>query len=206
MTELLVAGIDVGGKRKGFHAAALRHGSIVRGPEQLPQVTDVVSWVEAIRPACIAIDSPARAAPPGATRRRDEKEFAALKICGIRWTPDETSMRARAHDNYYEWILRGFDLYEALSATSTEVIECFPTATWSICFGPRDGRRRARWTREALDSLGLVGLPARRLNQDDRDAIAAAYTARLWRESPRRARRVGQDLVIPAGRGQTPST
>jgi predicted nuclease with RNAse H fold len=58
-----------------------------------------------------------------------------------------------------------------------------PTASWTIWGGKREGRRRARWTRETLEQLqrdGLTGLPNRRLNQDGRDAIAAALTAQLY--------------------------
>jgi hypothetical protein len=48
----------------------------------------------------------------------------------------------------------------------------------------RGGRRRATGRprpcqRRALESLGLQDRPSRRLSQDDRDAIAAAWTARL---------------------------
>ena len=38
---------------------------------------------------------------------------------------------------------------------------------------------RSAWSHAALRMLELDGLPARRLSQDDRDAIAAAWTARL---------------------------
>jgi len=197
MPEPVVAGVDVGGERKGFHAAARRGCGIVSEPRQCPEATDVVEWVKEIRPTCIAVDSPAKGAPAGETRRRDEAAFAEEKICGIRWTPDEDVMRNRQRDRYYNWILRGFDLYGALNRLEIEVIECFPTATWSICFEPRHGRRRAAWSRDALASLGLSDMPSRRLNQDDRDALGAAYTAMLWTQSPRQARRVGDDLVIP---------
>lgn len=201
MADPVAVGIDVGGRRKGFHAAALRDREIVAGPCQLGSLADVVAWIDELAPTCAAIDSPRRGAGPGETRREDERLFAAEKICGIRWTPDERTMRER-RDPYYEWILHGFELYRALEPKRVEVIECFPTATWSVCFEPRGGRRRARWSREALDRLNLDGLPARRLNQDDRDAIAAAYTALLWTAEPRRAETFGRDLIVPK-RGAT---
>ena len=82
---------------------------------------------------------------------------------------------------YYEWIVEGLRLYEALAREPVEVIECFPTASWTRWHGSRDGRRRAAWTREALAALELEGVPSR-TNQDKRDAIAAALTARDYHQ------------------------
>ena len=45
-------------------------------------------------------------------------------------------------------------------------------------WGSRGKRTRARWSRETLQAQGLAGLPAR-MNQDSRDAVGAAITARL---------------------------
>ena len=57
------------------------------------------------------------------------------------------------------------------------MIEVFPTASWTRWHGKRGRQTRASWTRQALTALGLLGVPAR-TNQDQRDAIAAAMTAR----------------------------
>jgi len=65
----------------------------------------------------------------------------------------------------------------ALEEAGLEAVECFPTAAWTRWVGPRRGRSRAAWTREALPALGLEGIPTR-TNQDERDAVAAAVTAR----------------------------
>jgi hypothetical protein len=43
----------------------------------------------------------------------------------------------------------------------------------------RGSRSRAAWTREGLRRLRLKGIPEK-TNQDARDAIAAALTARLY--------------------------
>ena len=95
---------------------------------------------------------------------------------------------------YYEWIVEGLRLYEALEQQPCEVIECFPTASWTRWHGPRDGRSRADWSSECLKLLGLDGVPTR-LNQDQRDAIAAALTARAHEEG--RAELFGE-IVVPA--------
>jgi hypothetical protein len=61
----------------------------------------------------------------------------------------------------------------------------FPTASWIRLYEPRGASTRAAWSRAALTSLGLSSVPDRRLNQDDRDAIVAAWTARLCSQSDR---------------------
>ena len=72
------------------------------------------------------------------------------------------------------------------------VLECFPTASWTRWEKPRGRRRRDAWTREVLMGLGLSGVVPR--NQDQRDAVAAALTARQHREGA--TERFG-DIVVP---------
>ena len=117
------------------------------------------------------------------------------RVCGIRYTPNERALSA--NNTYYAWIANGFDLYSALSAARRSarwrVIECFPTATWSRLGGPKGKRSRARWSREVLDGLGLHGLPGS-MNQDARDAIGAAVSARLYDENA--TERFGE-IIVP---------
>jgi predicted nuclease with RNAse H fold len=78
---------------------------------------------------------------------------------------------------YYAWIIEGLTLFSALAAGIAEVIEVFPTASWTRWHGARGRQTRAAWSRQGLAALGLAGVPAR-TNQDQRDALAAAVTAR----------------------------
>ena len=50
-------GIDVGGKRKGFHGVAL-DGSRYRTHAALANSIEVVNWVTAMNPDIVAIDAP----------------------------------------------------------------------------------------------------------------------------------------------------
>jgi predicted nuclease with RNAse H fold len=184
--------VDVGGRRKGFHVAVIDRQRLVElGCGSTPE--DVIRFLEPHSPARVAVDSPRRPAPDGLRSRRDEREFAARRICGIRYTPD----RARLDGNprYYEWIDNGLRLYAALEDAGLGAIECFPTASWTQWRGKRGTASRASWSSQALAGLGVEGVPAR-LNQDDRDAIAAAVTARLHADG--RCFSCGQDLVVPA--------
>jgi predicted nuclease with RNAse H fold len=182
-------GVDVGGQRKGFDAAVIDDRGVLelRGGLTCQQVVELVT---AHSPAVVAIDSPRTCAPDGQTCRDDERQLAR-SICGIRWTPDCRHVR---DSPYYAWILEGRALFDALSRAGAEaVIEVFPTASWTRWCGKRGSRSRATWTRQGLTALGLEGIPVR-TNQDQRDAIAAAMTAR--QHSAGMTEAIG-DIVVP---------
>jgi predicted nuclease with RNAse H fold len=168
--------VDVGGKRKGFDVAVIDERRLLALVGSLG-LDAVVELVDAERPAVVAIDSPRSCASTGRTARDCERAVATT-ICGIRWTPDRPTLTANP---YYAWIVEGLELFEALSDRSSEVIEVFPTASWTRWFGPRGSQSRATWTGQGVARLGLGGIPAR-TNQDERDAIAAAVTARQHSE------------------------
>ena len=98
----------------------------------------------------------------------------ARSVCGIRWTPDAATVASSA---YFAWIVHGLELFQAVTASGVEAIEVFPTASWTRWHGARGTRSRAAWSRDGLAAMGLRGLP-NATNQDQRDAIAAAVTAR----------------------------
>ena len=185
-------GVDVGGKRKGFDVAVIddRRVLALQGHLTREQVADLAMQYQ---PVAIAIDGPCCCACEGRTARDGELQIARA-ICGIRWTPDERHVHASA---YYAWILEGLALFHALAAHHVEVLEVFPTASWTRWQGKRGSRTRAAWTRQGLAALGLDGVPAR-TNQDQRDAIAAAMTAR--QHSLGLTETIG-DIVVPASRG-----
>jgi len=180
-------GVDVGGRRKGFDVALVDDRRLVDLRGRLDRDA-VVALVEATRPGVVAIDSPQTCAPDGQKTRECEL-LLNRAVCGIRWTPDARSLHG---SDYYAWIVEGRDLYEALDV---ETIEVFPTASWTRWFGPRQGTRAA-WTTAGLKRLDLDGVPAR-TNQDQRDAIAAALTAR--EHSQGLTERFGE-IVVPRAR------
>ncbi|MGH7308198.1 MAG: hypothetical protein ACREK6_05850, partial [Candidatus Rokuibacteriota bacterium] len=136
---------------------------------------------------------PLRPAPDGERSRPCERAFARAGICGLRYTPDRLRLNTSP---YYAWILNGLALYRGLTAAGLAAIECFPTASWTRWYGPRGRAPRSAWSRAALRGLPLAGVP-RRLDQDERDAIAAALTAR--EHDRHRTERFG-DLVVPRRR------
>jgi predicted nuclease with RNAse H fold len=168
------AGVDVGGRTKGFDAAVVSRSALL-DHARLQTVDATVEWLRGYRPEVVAVDSPCEPAADGETSRECERHLAR-SVCGIRWTPDRE--RLDSGNTYYEWIVHGLELYEQLGSTdSWEVIEVFPTASWTRWAGPRGNLDRGAWSRQALDQLGLTGVPSK-TSQDTRDAIAAAVTAR----------------------------
>ena len=104
---------------------------------------------------------------------------------------------SRVHASaYYAWIIEGLALFDALATRGVEAIEVFPTASWTRWHGKRGTQTRSAWTRQGLAALGLDGLPPR-TNQDQRDAIAAAMTAR--QHTLAMTETMG-DIVVPASR------
>jgi predicted nuclease with RNAse H fold len=187
-------GVDVGGKRKGFDAAVIDDRRVLALKSRMT-CKQVVDLVITNPPTVVAIDSPRSCAPEGKTAREGELQLAR-SICGIRWTPDARRVHA---STYYAWILEGLALFDALAARGVEVIEVievFPTASWTRWHGKRGPRTRAAWSRQGLTALGLDGVPAR-TNQDQRDAIAAAMTAR--QHTLALTETIG-DIVVPVGR------
>ena len=165
-------GVDVGASRKGFDVALVDERSLVALRSRLT-VADVAQLAGPRTPLVIAIDSPRSCAPDGHTARADERALHRA-VCGIRWTPDRAHVRA---NDYYGWIRHGLELFCVLGEQGHHTIEVFPTASWTRWCGPRGTTSRARWSRAGLAVLELEGLPTR-TNQDQRDAIAAAVTAR----------------------------
>jgi predicted nuclease with RNAse H fold len=149
----------------------------------------VVELIDAEQPVVVAIDSPGCCALVGQSAR-DEERALARAICGIRWTPDRQTVDG---NTYYAWIVEGLKLFEALADLDVETIEVFPTASWTRWFGTRGPRTRATWTELGVGQLGLDGVP-NRTNQDERDAIAAAMTARQYSEGGTEA--IGE-IVVP---------
>lgn len=189
------AGVDVGGHRKGFHLAVV-DGQRLLHLERLAEPGAVVAVLLKWAPCVVSVDSPRRPAPDG-RRSREEEQHLKQRVCGIRYTPDR--QRLEGNPRYYEWIRRGFALYTALEEKGFVVIECFPTASFTRWAGPRGNTRRSRWTREALNQRGPGNLPPR-LNQDQRDAIAAAMTAYAYERC--RTENFG-DIVVPRAEDST---
>jgi predicted nuclease with RNAse H fold len=167
-------GVDVGGKRKPFDAALIEDQRLV-DLRQRQSIDNVVAWVASVKPTVVAIDSPDRAqprahAPAGRKRLRET-------VCGIRWTPPTPSSKpirtTSGSSRDYASTTRWRANHSRWSSVTDRLLDAPARA--------RSGRQRSVWTREALAALGLKDAPPR-TNQDMRDAIAAALTARDYEQ------------------------
>ena len=174
---VVTVGVDVGGAAKGFDVC------VADGAEVLELVSGctvdaVVALVNAHSARAAGIDSPDSCAAPGEKSRPGERQLAR-ELCPIFYTPEEIVVRS-GHP-FYGWMCEGLDLYEALAEEqpATERVEVFPSAAWTVWAGKRNGRPKSRWSRLALERVGVRGLP-RRCSQDARDAVGAALVAGLF--------------------------
>lgn len=163
------AGVDVGGRRKGFHLALVDAARFLRCQHALT-AEEAVAILEGWRPALIAVDSPRAPAVTG--KSRPEERCLAKALCRIRYTPTR-GYRAQP-------ILR---VDSRWMASLRRAGGAQPRPSRMLSHGVLDhvGRSRsgtrARWSQRVLERQALEDLPEL-LNQDFRDAIGAALTAR----------------------------
>ena len=74
------AGIDVGGRRKGFHGAAVDGTKVIKGFHRLGGVDEVMRWLFAIEPEVVALDSPKTCARRGERSRECERELMKVDL------------------------------------------------------------------------------------------------------------------------------
>lgn len=185
-SSITVAGIDVGGARKGFHAVALA-GHAVKAKINSTSPRDVAEWCRAHDARVVAVD-----APCGWRRRgRPRAAESALMREGIHCFFTPTAREARSHPtNYFGWMLAGFELYDALRpvyqllrsaelpANRAVCFEAFPQAIACRLSGCVVSAREKKTVRRAL--LEQAGLETAGLrNIDEIDAAVCALMAQL---------------------------
>ena len=186
-TKRIVVGIDVGGARKGFHAVALANG-IYLDRKQTPSVRELTRWVrEEIDAQIVAIDSPCRWRL-GKCGRAAELELLEDGIrCFLTPTRREA---ARNTTGFYQWMLRGAELFRALEKThplchagkAAEgkcTLETFPHAiTWHLHVGKADATRKRPQRLALLRRHGICVAPL--TNMDWIDAALCALAAEMF--------------------------
>lgn len=185
-TKHRVVGVDVGGSRKGFHAVALEDG-VFLARRQTSCVEQLAGWChEEIGARLVAIDAPCRwSAGDGA--RPAERELLAQGIhCFL--TPTRRAAVEHPKD-YYEWMLRGADLFRRLEPTHPlcrgtpggDAACCFETFPHAITWHLRGGHAEA--AKKRAQRLALLrrhgGYDASLVNMDWIDAALCAVVAAM---------------------------
>ncbi len=147
----VVAGIDVGGTKKGFHAVALCNGVLLdRFASADPKA--VAAWCRSIGARAVGVDASRHWSADGRARPAERSLMRAEIHCFA----SPTREAALAHPkNWYGWMLAGEALYAALrrgyrlaadpvahalasSPSSPVVFETFPQAIACVLAGSGD--------------------------------------------------------------------
>jgi predicted nuclease with RNAse H fold len=181
---ITVVGIDVGGARKGFHAVALRDG-VYAGQLRSRDVEELSHWCRSVIGASvIAIDAPCRWSTGGRARPCERELMQQGIFCFA--TPSRE--KAEQHPSgYFDWMLRGADLYQALEASHPLLTSlhcpgqrcCFETFPHAITWHLRNGEAKARQKRPQRTALlTQAGISTAPLSSIDLiDAALCALTA-----------------------------
>lgn len=184
MDAITVAGIDVGGTRKGCHVVILRGNQLLlsdksRDPEYLARLCNEYGAM------VVGIDSPCRWGKPDFGRLA-EKALAKERIFCFS-TP--TRERAAAHTSaFYGWMFNGERVYQALAATHPLLdepryaggavsFETFPHAVTCAMLGTDVAlaKQKRQQRRQLLENEGIDTQPLKSI--DAIDAALCALTA-----------------------------
>lgn len=176
----------MGGARKGFHAVALFGGAYA---DQLTtgDVQELAHWCRSVvQASVIAIDAPCRWSSDGHARPCERELMQKGVWCFS--SPTKQKAHTRHRTGYYDWMLQGETLYQALEASHPLVrllpiagpgcFETFPHAiTWHLRGGNAQASHKRSQRRELLQQAGinLVALTS----IDWIDAALCALTAQI---------------------------
>lgn len=131
----VVVGVDVGGRKKGFHAVALAGGTFRQTASTDPGT--IVEWCLTSKASVVAVDAPCGWSTSGVSRLAER----ALKIGGVKVSCFSTPSRNRAlahPSGFYDWVFNGEALYQELKkhyplfdgdhGTRPVCVETFPHA------------------------------------------------------------------------------
>lgn len=191
MTSPLVVGVDVGGRKKGCHAVALRSRTIV-GVLAATDPAAVAAWCRTLRAAAVAVDAPCRWSRTGG-RRPCERELARAGLSCFA-TP---SLAVGRRHPFYGWMLNGaelfrrlmpqYPLYDGRSAPRSPLcLETFPHAVACVLAGRTlSAKGKVTERRRVLQEVGVDCTSLRTLDEVDaalcalagQHALAGSFTA-----------------------------
>jgi predicted nuclease with RNAse H fold len=189
LTPRTVAGIDVGGDRKGNHLVILRGTDMVRNlsrttPEQM------LEQCRAFEVAAVGIDAPCRWGT-GAAGRLAEKSLAQQRIFSFATPARELAMSSKS--GFYRWMFNGERVYDVFAAhfplfsggekiTGRVCFETFPHAITCAFLGTdvASARQKGPQRRHILEREGIETAPLGSI--DDVDAALCALAARYLLE------------------------
>lgn len=160
-SKLVVAGVDVGGYRKGFHGVALCDGAVLQR-ETSTEAATIRDWCLEVDAQIVAVDSPCRWSSTGRSRFA-ERDIKARTGISTYSTPSRAV--GKTHP-FYEWVRNGQTLYRLFekshslftgeAGTSLQCVETFPQAVACALAGEiLPAKRKCTNRRDTLEKLGL---------------------------------------------------
>lgn len=182
--RLVVAGVDVGGVRKGFHGVALCDGTVFQIKTSTNAET-IRDWCLEVNAQVVGVDAPCHWSSMGRSRFAEQDIKARTGISTFS-TPGIAV--GRTHP-FYEWVRNGQTLYRLLgkshslfngdSGAARLCVETFPQAVACALAGEiLPARRKCTNRREVLEKWGLVTSLLKNIDFIDAAlcAVAALYT------------------------------
>lgn len=202
-----VAGIDIGGDRKGNHLVVLRGTEIVCNLRKLTPEHMLEKCLQ-FEVSAVGIDAPCQWRM-GETGRQAEKTLAKQRIFSFATPTRELAVASKS--GFYGWMLNGERVYQAFAphfplfgnggATSGRVcFETFPHAITCAILGKEvaSAKKKGTQRREILQREGIEIASLRSI--DDVDAALCALTANFLLEG--RVETYGDEsggyIVVPA--------
>jgi NTP pyrophosphatase (non-canonical NTP hydrolase)/predicted nuclease with RNAse H fold len=178
----IVAGVDVGGPKKGFHAVALRDGRYFKKFLSL-EAAEVGKWCRAIGARIVGIDAPCCWSSEKGGRSA-ERQLATERISCYA-TP---TLEKAKNSPFYTWMLNGAELYRILQqdyplfkgdVTGSFCFETFPQAVACALAGRTVSAKQKTTIRR--DLVKKAGIDTSELtNIDIIDAALCAITAHYF--------------------------
>ena len=166
-----VIGIDVGGIKKGFHAAHLK-GGIINSIFHHKDPLMVGTWALSKKPSIVAIDSPCG----WSNNRRSREAERTLKLNDKHIPCFCTPTRAIAKkSSFYDWVFNGEKLYKVLKKMKIETYETYPHGITEIILNFKGDNSKIERRKKAMKKLGLTLIEDE--NIDFIDAALCSLTA-----------------------------
>ena len=146
-----VIGIDVGGVKKGFHAALLTDGKTIELFHHKNSLS-IRNWVQSKNASIVAIDSPCGWSQNGRSREAERDLKYDNKNIPCFCTPTK---KIAKKSSFYDWVFNGEKLYNSLRDINVDICETYPHGITQIILNFKGNGSKSEIRRSAIKKIGL---------------------------------------------------